>query len=562
MGGVSTPSSAMHRLAPLVIVLIAAAASTPAPASAAGAPRCTIIAGPKHVVVRGTSHRDVICATRGRHVVYAGAGNDVIRTGPGNDVIYAGPGNDIVTSGAGNDRVYGGPGRDTIDGGAGRDVIEGGEGADRLRGTPGADTIDGDAGNDHLWGGNGSDTLNGGAGDDTLDGGAGADTFDAGPGDVCEGDGAADTTTKWCDHTPPQLVSLTVTPSVVDTSQAGATITVTAQISDNLSGFANGTISIPGFYGAMAAFNPADRVSGTVMDGVYQTTIPLYRYTAEGVSPIELTLQDELGNRRVVSSADLAAAGFPSQIAQVGPGDTEGPQLISATIPTTAIDTSSAPQTVDLDLRITDDVSGVLDAVVMLLSPDGTHTIEAYAAGDSSGRLSGDDLDGVYEVQATFPAGSDQGVWTVQSYSMTDRAGNTTTGTATALAAIAGGAVTIDQTGAADTQPPTLGAFSISPDPIDDTDGPVQVWLTAHVSDDLSGVVRVDCSFHSPSGRQSFTLTAGILLGEPPVIDGSVRGAVIIDPNWAQPGVWTGSCHALDAVGHTGADAPASVTFL
>jgi hypothetical protein len=272
---------------------------------------------------------------------------------------------------------------------------------------------------------------------------------------------------------------------VVDTSQAGAQIMVTAHITDGLTGFSNGTIWAPGFYGTEASFTAADRISGTRMDGVYQATLYLPRYSTEGTSPIEATLYDELNNRRTLSGADLAAAGFPSQITQVAPGDTQGPVLVSATPPTTPIDTTSGPQTVDLDLSITDDVSGVLDAVVMLVSPDGTHTVEAYAAGDSSSRLSGDDLDGVYDVQATFPTG-------------TDRAGNVTTGTPETLAAIAGGQVTIDQTGAPDTTPPTLGAFSISPDPIDDTGGQTLVGLTAHVSDDLSGVVMVECEFRSP----------------------------------------------------------------
>jgi hypothetical protein len=176
--------------------------------------------------------------------------------------------------------------------------------------------------------------------------------------------------------------------------------------------------------------------------------------------------------------------------------------------------------------------------------------------------VSGDDLDGIYDAQATFPAGSAQGVWTVQSYSMTDRAGNVRRGSADTMAAIAGGPVTIDQTGAADTQPPALGAFAIMPDPVDDTDGPALVSLSAHVSDDLSGVVIVECRLHSPSRRQMFSVTAGRTLGEPPVLDGDVHGSGWIDANWAEPGVWTGTCYALDAVGHAGTAVPASVTFL
>ncbi len=347
----------------------------------------------------------------------------------------------------------------------------------------------------------------------------------------------------------------------IDTSQGPAQITVTAHITDDLTGLATGLVSAPG-HGWGANFAAANRISGTALDGVYQVTLNIQRYALPGTYPLEVSLDDALGNHRTLTSADLAAAGLPSAFDQVGAGDAQGPQLVGLSQSASSIDTSNSPQTVDLDLHVTDDMSGVNDVVVLFVSADGRHTLEAYASGVPPDRVAGDDLDGTYDAQVTFPRGAAQGVWTVQRFALTDHAGNVTSGDAAALAAVAGAPVEIDQTGASDSTPPQISSFTITPDPIDDRDGQVHVWLTAHVSDDLSGAVLVDCRLESPGGRQMFDITAGLHLGDPPVLDGVLTGATIVDPGSMQPGVWTGGCDVQDAVGNVSAQTPASVTFL
>jgi Ca2+-binding RTX toxin-like protein len=234
-------------------------------------------------VVRGTAHRDVICATRGRHIIHAGAGNDVIRTGAGNDVIYAGRGDDSVSSGDGNDRVYGGPGRDTIDGDGG------------------ADRIGGDRGNDRLAGGRGNDVLSGGPGADVLDGGPGENT--------CDGNGGGDTLDRRCDREPPRLVSLTVSQTAIDTSQSEVQVTVTAHITDDLSGLQNADLDVlaGGHEVTSGIFDGSDRVAGTALDGIYQSTLYFRRYTVQGRLALTVDLWDIMGDRGHLGTDELAS---------------------------------------------------------------------------------------------------------------------------------------------------------------------------------------------------------------------------------------------------------------
>jgi len=85
------------------------------------------------------------------------------------------------------------------------------------------------------------------------------------------------------DVTPPNLVSIEVTPTTVDVTTGDATVTVTAHLTDDLSGAQefSGTFQSPSgrryvnFYGY--------RVSGTSLDGVFQATAFFPQYTEPGV---------------------------------------------------------------------------------------------------------------------------------------------------------------------------------------------------------------------------------------------------------------------------------------
>ena len=133
--------------------------------------------------VVGTQGNNTLRGTGGNDVIVGLGGNDQIEPGSGNDIVCGGSGNDTVEAGSGNDRIFGGTGNDDLSGGSGDDRLEGQAGADRLDGGSDRDTLLGAAGADKLYGGGDPDSLDGGA--DSPD--------------LCDGQGASDTTPGGCE---------------------------------------------------------------------------------------------------------------------------------------------------------------------------------------------------------------------------------------------------------------------------------------------------------------------------------------------------------------------------
>ena len=172
--------------------------------------------GGEHVVLGGTSQRDILVGGLGDDALWGGDGNDLLigssgvntfRGGAGDDIIKDGDdvsflhgedGNDVVSAGGGagelifggrgNDAImvgaddakhtFAGMGNDFVLGGSGSDIVDGGEGDDWIEGGDGFDFLFGDnndnlgasrvQGHDVLWGGPNDNDLHGESGDDIL----------------------------------------------------------------------------------------------------------------------------------------------------------------------------------------------------------------------------------------------------------------------------------------------------------------------------------------------------------------------------------------------------------
>jgi hypothetical protein len=123
------------------------------------------------------------------------------------------------------------------------------------------------------------------------------------------------------DASPPQLKSFSVSPTV-DTSNGSATVTVTAEVTDDLSG-----VSEPGYtHGvpevrfaspsgviADASFGPGTRISGDKNDGVYRATITLPQYSEKGTWTLQwFELVDMVGNTSWLHAQDMQNDQFPT----------------------------------------------------------------------------------------------------------------------------------------------------------------------------------------------------------------------------------------------------------
>lgn len=117
-------------------------------------------------------------------------------------------------------------------------------------------------------------------------------------------------------NSAPELLSLSLTPSAVNTTAAAATITVEARIIDDVSGNATSRIrfrSPSGTEFVEAVFGSSERISGTAVDGVYRFQMSVLQSSESGIWTVDtVTLVDLSPATRLLTAAQLQAAGLPS----------------------------------------------------------------------------------------------------------------------------------------------------------------------------------------------------------------------------------------------------------
>ncbi len=369
------------------------------------------------------------------------------------------------------------------------------------------------------------------------------------------------------DTSAPVLVSLAMTPTSVDTSGGPAVVTITAELTDEHSPSIGGTAPLSrviltgpgGQQQAIAYLSQAQRISGGPTDGVYRSTLSIPWHAAPGPWTASAVLVDLSGNTSTLTTAALAAAGFPSVVTETGPGDTTPPQLVALGVSPASVDTSLQPATLTVSVHVVDDLSGVSDGVttaagqVVLRGPSGAHHVRVTLSVDR--RTSGNPLDATYVVPTTLPRWSEQGIWTVESVTLIDQVGNQTTLTAPG--------VTFTQIGLGDTSAPQIRSFSMSTTNADVRTSSASILMQARIVDDRSGVADglVDSPtsvvFTSPSGRQHLSVPFGASQRVSGTnLDGSYSVSAVV-PAHAEPGSWTMTdawpTDAAGNVGHLGA---------
>ena len=388
----------------------------------------------------GDSSPERLVGTPGDDVICGRGGDDVISGGGGDDVISGGGGEDILKGGPGSDALVGGGGSDSLAGGGGPDEIAGGSAGDVVSGGGGNDEVSGGTGPDQLGGGNGVDEILGGSGDDDVAGGIGDDVLVGDEDDDVLNGGDGD---------------------------------------DDLAGG-------PG----------DDLLNGDVGDDI---------------------LDGEEGTDVVDGGEGRDNCAPPDEgEEQTNCEDVTPPQLQSFSIEPAVIDTSAGEQTITVKARITDDLSGLSDGYdtssysyssIYLRGPEGTNTdLHAeFRPGNpdspESNRVSGDSMDGEYELKIVVPQYSPQGTWRVQWISLEDEARNHRYYFFEDLEGL-GFQNTFEQSGPGDSAAPDVTEVAISPPSVDTSQEAQTISASAVVTDDMSGAESVSLLFRSPSRAQ------------------------------------------------------------
>ncbi|HME01598.1 MAG TPA: IPT/TIG domain-containing protein [Solirubrobacteraceae bacterium] len=303
------------------------------------------------------------------------------------------------------------------------------------------------------------------------------------------------------DNEPPALAGLSIVPATVNTSSSSQTVTVTAHITDNLSGFASGYVVFKSLTTgkqttARAAFT---RISGTETDGTYEAKVTFERFSAPGPWKINtVSLADHAGNEANLTTARLEAKGLPHTVQVEGVEDTEPPVLAGLSISPASVNTSSSAQTVVVTAHITDSLSGFASGGISFESPNG----KQLAARASFTRVSGTEANGTYEADVKFGQFSENGPWKVKGVALTDEVGNEAVLSASQLEA-KGLPDTVQVEGVQDLEAPVLAGMSLSPATVNTSSSSQTVTVTAHITDNLSGFAVGNVVLESPNGKET-----------------------------------------------------------
>jgi heme-degrading monooxygenase HmoA len=305
------------------------------------------------------------------------------------------------------------------------------------------------------------------------------------------------------DISAPTLTDFYFTPISIDTSSSAQLITFTFDITDDLSGFYEGSIEVKspsGQQGVFKKFWTSSRISGDDLDGIYDINLTFPENSEAGTWYVSsVTLWDNANNRRTYFTNQLVSLDFPTYFDVISVSDTTAPTLTDFYFTPISIDTSSSAQLITFTFDITDDLSGFYEGSIEVKSPSGQQGV--FKKFWTSSRISGDDLDGIYDINLTFPENSEAGTWYVSSVTLWDNANNRRTYFTNQLVSL-DFPTYFDVISVSDTTAPTLTDFYFTPISIDTSSSAQLITFTFDITDDLSGFYEGSIEVKSPSGQQ------------------------------------------------------------
>ncbi len=368
------------------------------------------------------------------------------------------------------------------------------------------------------------------------------------------------------DTMPPSLVSLDFNPKAVDVTMSAQAVTVTAHVTDDLSGTSEVAVEfVSPSFAQSTPFAFLNRTSGTSLDGVYQGSVQIPMFSESGVWSLDVFLFDNAGNSLSLQKANLQAAGFPTDLTVTSNPDTTPPQVRNIAFSASSIDVSAGAQTLTVTLDLTDAPAGVtfnsqfVGFPITFQSPSGRQ--HQYLAQGDFTLISGTAQAGTWQATHSFPQFSEAGTWSIASLDLTDAASNRLALSTAQLTALGLTTAFTIVSLRSDTTAPTVTGLDFSPKLIDTSLGSQNITVTMNIVDDLSGVdfspdtptatFIHGIEFISPSHGQerfSFSFPSPFQLTAGSRLDGTWQGSVSF-PQFSEEGTWEASLLSIkDAV--------------
>jgi hypothetical protein len=304
------------------------------------------------------------------------------------------------------------------------------------------------------------------------------------------------------DTEAPVLADFILLPDEIHVSSINQSIKVIAYVNDNLSGVSSVGVAISSPDQKQGISAALTRVGGSDNEAIFRGTLTFPRFAASGKWNItEVSLRDNVNNYRPIGPAELQEAGFPSSVEVNGTEDIEAPVLTDLTLTPSEVDVSSADQPVEVTAHVSDNISGVSYVGVAAASPDQKQGISTTLT-----RVGGSDNEAVFAGTLTFHQFAAAGEWKITEVSLRDNANNYQPVDSAELQKM-GLPNSIQVSGAEDIEPPVLTDFDLTPTEVDVRSEDQLVEVTAHVSDNISGVSYVGVAAASPDQKQGISTT-------------------------------------------------------
>ncbi|SHG16144.1 Fibronectin type III domain-containing protein [Jatrophihabitans endophyticus] len=345
------------------------------------------------------------------------------------------------------------------------------------------------------------------------------------------------------DTTAPALVgAVGIAPATVDVTAGDAQATVTARLTDDLSGVVDATVTLTAPDGTTSDVT-LERSAGTARAGTWTGVASFSTFDAAGSWPATgLSATDDAGNQ-------LTVGALGTGVTVTRTVDTAAPVLLGASLdPDVAtLDTTAGPVDATVHLRASDDLSGVTGGSVTFTSPDGDATADGYLSGPPA---AGTGTDGTWDVAVTFPARSAPGRWQLSGVSLVDGQFNARDYDDTAVPALAVTVRTDD-----DTVAPALTSFTVGPATVSTAyQRSGYVYARVGFTDQGSGLAAATVTLRRPNGTLDDAQTAPVSYDGAQARSGTSRSGTLTVPVYAEltTGTWTVASVVLtDLAGNT-----------
>ena len=340
------------------------------------------------------------------------------------------------------------------------------------------------------------------------------------------------------DVTPPEILEVSIHPAQIDVSDGPATVTITIKVDDDLSGISRGEFlfdSVPGISGGTRFIIPPTTGDSNYAELEYNLLYHQF-FPSQTRHLLDAWIRDKAGNMREYSTDLLEELGLAAsfEILPWVKEDDTPPELIEVTILSPVVDVSDSFAAVDISVRATDDESGVETVQLEFESPSGKHGATLFNHVQS---LSGSPRDAVRKGSASVLQYSEAGTWKLVRAYLSDKLRNQRTYNEEELISLGISATFEVETSQQDLEPPLPVEFTIHTEEVDVTDGPGQIRVSVRVTDDLSGVARVQLDFESPSRDTELTLGGVLHTGWESYEDGLYMGNLTV-PQGSESGTW------------------------